>query len=48
MAAKNDVTGDSIRSKTSSRDYRDNYDKIFRKKKPKAKSTEKIELRKEK
>ena len=33
MATKNDVTGDSIRSRTSSKAYRDNYDKIFRKKK---------------
>ena len=35
MAAKNDVTGDSIRSKASSKAYRDNYDKIFGKKKKK-------------
>lgn len=33
MATKNDVTGDSIRSKSSSKAYRDNYDRIFRKKK---------------
>ena len=32
MTAKNDITGDSIRSKDSSDAYRDNYDKIFRKK----------------
>lgn len=31
MAAKNDITGDLIVSKTSKK-YRDNYDKIFRKK----------------
>ena len=28
-AAKNDVTGDLIKSKTNSEKYRDNYDKIF-------------------
>lgn len=39
MAAKNDVTGDSIRTKTVSKAYRDNYDRIFRKKK---KSTKKV------
>jgi hypothetical protein len=33
MATKNDVTGDSIRTKTVSQAYRDNYDRIFRKKK---------------
>lgn len=32
MAAKNDITGDAIVSKTSEK-YRDNYDKIFRKEK---------------
>ena len=34
MAAKNDVTGDSIRSKTSSKAYSDGWDRIFGKKKP--------------
>jgi hypothetical protein len=33
MAAKNDVTGDSIRSKTSSKAYSDGWDRIFGKKK---------------
>lgn len=33
MTAKNDITGDAIRSKTNSDAYRDNYDRIFRKKK---------------
>lgn len=28
--AKNDVTGDLIKSKTNSEKYRDNYDKIFK------------------
>lgn len=32
MATKNDVTGDEIKSKVSSEQYRENYDKIFRKK----------------
>lgn len=31
MTAKNDVTGDSIRSKVGSDQYRNNYDAIFRK-----------------
>lgn len=29
MAAKNDITGDSIQSKGSSDDYRSNWDRIF-------------------
>lgn len=29
MAAKNDITGDSIRTKGTSKKYLDNYDKIF-------------------
>ena len=33
MAARNDITGDSIKSKTSSQAYRDNWDAIFGKKK---------------
>ena len=32
MVAKNDITGDSIQSKTASQLYRDNFEKIFRKK----------------
>ena len=33
MAAKNDITGDIIKTKTDGQDnYRDNYDKIFGKK----------------
>lgn len=35
MAAKNDVTGDSIRSKGLSQQGRDNWDKIFGKKEQK-------------
>jgi len=31
MAAKNDITGDSIQSKVTDQAYRDNYDAIFRK-----------------
>jgi len=31
MTAKNDITGDEIKTKTSSDAYRENYDKIFRK-----------------
>ena len=33
LAAKNDVTGDSIQSKTNSKQYADNWDRIFGKKK---------------
>jgi len=32
MATKNDVTGDSLISKASNQQYRDNYDAIFKKK----------------
>jgi hypothetical protein len=32
MAAKNDVTGDEIKTKNNSDLYRDNYNNIFRKK----------------
>jgi hypothetical protein len=31
MVAKNDITGDSIQTKTTSQAYRDNYDTIFKK-----------------
>jgi len=33
MATKNDVTGDSIKTKTNSKKYRDNWDRIFGNKK---------------
>ena len=33
MVAKNDITGDSIQSRTNSKAFDDNYDLIFRKKK---------------
>lgn len=33
MATRNDITGDSIQTKTSSQAYRDNWDAIFGKKK---------------
>jgi|GEM_PF-5352202 len=33
MTSTNDITGDRIISKTNSDKYRNNYDKIFRKKK---------------
>ena len=38
MAAKNDITGASIQSKTNTKQYEDNYDLIFRK--PKVEDTE--------
>lgn len=31
MVAKNDITGDSIRSKSPSKKYQENWDKIFNK-----------------
>ena len=33
MVAKNDITGDAIQSRTSTKAYEDNYDRIFGKKK---------------
>lgn len=36
MTAKNDVTGDSIRTKIANEKYLNNYDLIFRKKEPEA------------
>jgi len=29
MTARNDITGDELKSKTNSEAYRDNYDRIF-------------------
>ena len=44
MTAKNDITGDSIKTKNTSQSYLDNYDKIFgvkgRKKTPKHGATQ--------
>lgn len=34
MVAKNDITGDSIQTKTATQSYRSNYDNIFRKPDP--------------
>lgn len=34
MASKNDITGDSIKTKGPSKAYEDNYDRIFGKKDP--------------
>lgn len=33
MASRNDITGDAIQTRTITDSYRDNFDKIFRKKK---------------
>ena len=33
MVAKNDITGDAIQSKSNSKEYGDNFDRIFRKNK---------------
>ena len=32
MAAKNDITGDALISKINSKEFEDNFDRIFRKK----------------
>tara|TARA_B100002019_G_scaffold289633_1_gene305632 strand:+ start:209 stop:403 length:195 start_codon:yes stop_codon:yes gene_type:complete len=44
MTAKNDITGDSIKTKNTTQSYLDNYDKIFgvkgRKKTPKHGATQ--------
>lgn len=45
MAAKNDVTGDSIRTKTSTKAYSDGWDRIFSKKKKKAKKKQNGDVR---
>jgi len=31
MVAKNDITGDAIQTRTISKEYGDNFDRIFRK-----------------
>lgn len=31
MTSKNDITGDNLVSKTSNPNFRDNYDKVFKK-----------------
>ena len=43
MATTNDITGDSIQTKTVSNAYRDNFDAIFRKKSPQEKDDAKAE-----
>lgn len=43
MAAKNDITGDSIQTRGVTDKYRDNYDLIFRKKKEDNTGTDKNE-----
>ena len=40
MTAKNDITGDSIKSRNSNKAYRDNWDKIFGKKNKKVENIE--------
>lgn len=41
MASKNDITGDTIQSKTLSKQGRDNWDKIFGKKEKTVESVKK-------
>lgn len=43
MVAKNDITGDAIKSRTNNQAYQDNYDLIFRKKKEDNTGTDKNE-----
>lgn len=48
MVAKNDITGDEMKTKTNSDLYRENYDKIFRKKQDEVKEfDEKVILKDE-
>lgn len=44
MATKNDITGDTLISKVNSKQYEDNFDKIFGKKKPVVTPTQPQEL----
>ena len=44
MVTKNEITGDSIQSKVTSKSYLDNYDAIFNKKEQKLKQKEMTEL----
>ena len=47
MVAKNDITGDAIQSKTNSKEYGDNFDRIFRKDKvvqPQSTTDQPVEL----
>ncbi|MDC6481081.1 hypothetical protein PQZ46_00860 [bacterium] len=44
MTTRNDITGDELRSKTSTEKYRDNYDKIFGNKDQKHKQQDLTEL----
>ena len=37
MPTKNNITGDTIQSRLNTTDYENNYDRIFRKPKPKEK-----------
>ena len=42
MTTRNDITGDSIQSKSNSKKFRDNYDTIFGKKNPVKKNMDKL------
>ena len=44
MAAKNDITGDTIQTRGASEAFRNNYDLIFRKKKVEEVSTEEYDV----
>lgn len=43
MVAKNDITGDLIKSKNSTKEYGDRYDAIFRKQTPEERDQAKYE-----
>lgn len=43
MTSTNDITGDSIRTKTTSEEYRNNWDLIFRKKQEDKEPEEKVD-----
>lgn len=40
MATRNDITGDELRSKLNSKQFEDNFDRIFRKKETEAEPTD--------
>lgn len=44
MAAKNDITGDSIQTRGSSDAYRNNFDLIFRKKEKKVEDDNEVSV----
>jgi len=46
MAAINDITGDALTSKSNTKNFRDNYDRIFSKPNKEDKEVKKVDERK--